>query len=107
MVDYGKFKHRVTLQSVSHVVADGGRKTTTWPDIATVWARIDPAALGPQIRGDRLDFPVSHKVTVPYAAAYRATRRIIFGSRVFMVNSQVNPDEESRLLVFECEEGTN
>ncbi len=107
MVDFGKLKHRITLQSVSRVVAEGGRKTTTWPEIATVWARVEPTALGPVTRGERLDFPVSHKVTVPYSFSYRATRRIVYGSRVFLVNSQVNPSEENRVLVFDCEEETS
>ena len=107
MVDYGKLKHRVTLQSVSRVVAEGGRKETTWPTIATVWARVEPSALGPITRGERLEFPVSHKVTVPYSASYRATRRIVFGNRVFLVNAQVNPGEENRVLVFNCEEESN
>lgn len=98
-------RHRVTLESQSVLIGDGGRKTVTYPAIATVWAAIEPKAQSPVVRGDQLDFPVTQQITVRYAANYTAARRITLSSRVFWVRAVINPGALDEYLIFNTEEG--
>lgn len=100
----GKMRHRVVLQSRATVVGDGGRKTTTYADIATVWASIEPQALDAEISADRLEFMVAFTITCHFSKDYLDTRRIGFGSRVFTVKSVLNPGETNEKLIFRAEE---
>jgi SPP1 family predicted phage head-tail adaptor len=100
----GRLRHRVTLQSVSSTIGDGGRKTKTYTAIAEVWAAIEPAHQPPQVRGNKIEYPVSHKITTRYSALYGGARRILYGTREFDVHSLINPGEKNTSLVFRCEE---
>lgn len=99
--------HRVSLQSVSTSVGDGGRKVKNYSPIATIWAAIEPSQQSAQFRGGQTQFGVSHLVTTRYDAAYEGARRIIFGVRVFEVRSMINIDEKNQYLLFQCEEISN
>jgi SPP1 family predicted phage head-tail adaptor len=100
----GKMRHRVVLESRSTVVGDGGRKTITYAEIATVWVSIEPQALDAEISADRLEFAVAFTITCHFSKDYLDTRRIRFGSRIFTVKSVLNPGEANQKLVFRAEE---
>lgn len=100
----GKMRHRVVLESISTVIGDGGRKTTNYAEIATVWAAIVPQALDAEISADRLEFGVAFTITCHFSKDYLDTRRIRFGSRVFTVKSVLNPGEANEKLIFRAEE---
>lgn len=102
----GSRRHRVILDGRSTVKGDGGLKTVTYLEIASVWARIEPRPLPPERQGEALTFPVAHRITVPFAAAYRAARRIRLGQRIFHVRSVTDPGEAHAELIFDCEETT-
>lgn len=103
--DIGKMRHRVTLEGQSSVVGDGGQRDVSYPVIATVWASIEPSPHAPVLRGEHIDYPVTHLIAVRYAAAYLAARRITLGARIFWVRSTINPGEKNEFLIFNAEEG--
>lgn len=105
ITDIGKMRHRVTLQSQASTTGDGGQRNVTYPDIATVWAAIEPSPHAPVLRGDHLDYPVTHIISLRYAPAYLAARRITLGARIFWVRSSINPGEKNEFIVFNAEEG--
>lgn len=96
--------HRITLQSLDTMVGDGGRKVENFTTIATIWSAIVPTQTPPRHSGNKTEFSIGHEITVRYAPAYEAARRIIFGVRVFKVHSKINIGEKKQLLVFRCEE---
>lgn len=105
ITDSGKMRQRVTLEGQSSTVGAGGQRDVTYPAIATVWAAIEPSPHAPVLRGDHLDYPVTHIISLRYAAAYLATRRITMNGRIFWVRSTINPGEKNEFLVFNAEEG--
>lgn len=101
---FGSRQHRVSLLAPEVSIGEGGRKITTWVEIAKVWAALKPTALPAQQRAERMDYPISHQVTLPYSAPYLAARRIDYGSRRFSVKSVINVDEANVTIIFQCEE---
>lgn len=100
----GKMNHRVTLQSSQVTIGDGGRKTTVYADIATVWAAIEPQVLDGVITADHIEFPVFFTITCHFSKDYLDARRIRYGSRTFTVKSALNLSENNSHIVFRTEE---
>lgn len=103
---YNNLKHRVSLFERLQVLGEGGRKTVTWQLISKVWSDLKPKPLGAVQRAERMEYPVTHTVLVPFHESYLATRRIDYGSRQFVVKSTINLMEENRWIEFQCEEET-
>ena len=95
---------RVALEGRIETVGAGGLKSLSYPSVASVWAAIEPVPQQAEMRGGRLHMPVSHRITIPYHASYRATRQVRYGARVFEVVSLFNPHEASERLVLHCQE---
>ncbi len=103
---YNNLKHRVSLYERLQVIGEGGRKTVTWQLISNVWADLKPKPLGAVQRAERMEYPVTHTLMVPYHSSYLTTRRIDYGSRQFVVKSTINVNEENHWIQFQCEEET-
>jgi SPP1 family predicted phage head-tail adaptor len=99
--------HKVTLKNTTTTIGDGGQKIETYVPIATIWAAIEPSHNAPQFSGGKTEFPINHQITTRHASEYEATRRIVFGVRIFEVKSRVNMGEKNQYLVFNCEELSN
>lgn len=104
-VKAGRLRHRVTLQSAADTADGGGGFTTTWSDVATVWAAIEPLAARERLFAQQLENPVTHRVTIRYRAGVTATMRLKFGARVFNIRGVINAGERDRTLELLCEEG--
>jgi len=100
----GHMRHRVSLEGLISIKGEGGAKQHSYISIAEVWATIRPAHHHPQVRGNKMEYPISHEIIVRYAANYKGARRIVFGGRLFDVRSTINPGERNTFLVFRCEE---
>lgn len=63
----GKLRHRVTIQRPVNVQdADDGAMVTTWQDVATVWAAIEPLSAREFIAAMAEDSKVSTRITMRY-----------------------------------------
>ena len=104
MTAIGDLRHRVTLESISDVIGDGGQKTRSYPVIANVWAELKPTQTPVRTRADRIEYIATYSITCPNSITYLPTRRITLGARTFKVQSIINLNEDQRFLVFQCEE---
>ncbi len=104
-VKAGRLRHRVTLQSAADTADGGGGFTTTWSDVATVWAAIEPLKSRERLFAQQLENPVTHRVTIRYRAGVTAKMRLEFGARVFNIRGVINAGERDRTLELLCEEG--
>lgn len=102
----GKMRHRVTLKNQpTTAVGAGGVISQTEDVIATIWGRVQPTSGVQTNAHDRLEYPVSHIVTVRYQAEYKSARFITHDSRSFKVLGVQEEEERGRWLVFNCQEG--
>ncbi|MFQ5783607.1 MAG: phage head closure protein [Alphaproteobacteria bacterium] len=101
----GALRHRVALQSAVETADGGGGFGVAWSDVATVWAAIEPLKGTERLRAQRLENPVSHKVTIRYRGGVTAAMRLKFGTRIFDIRAVINPRERNQRLELLCEEG--
>ena len=105
----GPMRHRVILQSPAGSRDAVGERTTTWTDVDTVWADIQPLTVRDQLLADQAYGLVSHKVLVRYSSTISAidhSWRVKFGTRILVLNAPPrNIGERNRTLELLCLEG--
>ena len=76
--------------------------------MATVWAAVEPLGVRESFLAAQAQSSTTHKVTIRYSsdvAAVVASWRVLFGSRVFVVDGARNVDERNVDIVLMCTEG--
>lgn len=105
----GKLNKRVLLQSPGGTRDAVGERTTTWSDVATVWAQIEPLSVKEQIAAAQARGSVTHKILIRYSATVVAIThawRVKYGTRIFTVDGPArNINEGNRYLELICIEG--
>ena len=108
MVQAGKLKHRVVIQSIVNIPDTYGGNVETWVDIATVWASVEPAATKRGAaefwQGQQLNMALAYVVTIRYLESITHIDRVKFGTRIFKIHAVINPSEGRRELQLMCEE---
>ncbi len=112
MTTRGELNKPMTLQREVETATEGGARDRTFEDITQVWGKIRTIRLAPIVRADRIEYPVIHRITVPWSPDYTEARRITYEgpnsvARTFSVQSWFDEDEAHEFLFFECEELQN
>jgi len=110
-LDFGKWKHRVSVQSPSNTLDAYGQQATTWSTIATVRADIVPSSGIEKQRASMVNASLTHSVAVRYSPLFlpaitAAAYRILYGARVLNITSVVDVNEEHIFILFDCVEGS-
>lgn len=102
-VDIGELRHRITLQGPPVKQADGmGGGRLLWPDVATVWASIEPARANERFRHSQIESETTHVITIRYRAGVTSAMRVQFGSRFFRILGVRTPSEIKSHLLLDC-----
>ena len=105
----GNLRHRVTLQSPTGSRDSVGERTTTWTDVSTVWASVNPLTARELIAAGQVQSELSHRVCIRHSssvAAIDASWRVLFGSRILVVAAPPrNIEEGDREIELLCSEG--
>lgn len=102
----GALRHRIILQQRTQVSSATGAKTETWNDVAPLRAEIKPHAARELSAADNRYQETSHQITIRYRAGVSAQMRVLFGSRVFQIETVINSMERNRWLHLLCQEIT-
>src|SRR4051812_18696585 len=102
----GKMRHEIRLQSQVRTPDGAGGVTTTWSDVMTIWAQIEPKTSLKRFFADRLEQNISHVITTRFADGVDTKMRALFGSRVFQIHGVVNVEELGAWMILHAEEGT-
>lgn len=101
----GQLRHRVTIQKKNGGTNDGGGNITpNWENVATVWAKVEPAAFEKVQAGQSVQ-QITHTVTIRYRADLTATCRLVFNGRILDIKYITNTNERNREMVISCLEG--
>ncbi len=111
-VAIGELNRRVRLQQRSSSLDTFGQQSTTWSDLATVWARIEPLTSREAFSAGGVQSEVTHTITVRNRSELADPRtaaalRILWGSRIFNLTPWMNPDMRSRFLEIHATEALN
>lgn len=107
----GKLRHLLSLQR--RAVAkdpDTGAVSETWPEVAKVWASIEPLSAREFVAAQGVQSEVTTRITIRYRSDVNATMRLEYAARGVIYNIQgVLPDKGSGLeyLTLPCSEGAN
>lgn len=105
----GQLRHSVILQRPGGTRDVVGARNTTWTDVATVRAAVEPLSGREEFLAAQREASTTHKVTLRYASALAgmdATWRVKFGERVFVIDAPPRDVlERRRTIELMCTEG--
>jgi len=101
----GKFRHFITLQGKGTTRDSGGRISSGFSTIASVYANVVPKSGKEVYKQGKLIGSVTHEITIRYRTDITNASRISFNNKFFNIRSIINIDERDRYLKLMCEEG--
>lgn len=112
VVAVGEMNRRVKLQQRSSSTDTFGQQSTTWSDLATVWARIEPVSSREYYGAQAVQVEITHRITLRYRSELADPRaaaalRVLWGSRIFNLRGPLNVDLRSRFVEIDASEGLN
>lgn len=100
-MESGKLRHRVTIQTATEAQDAHGQAIKTWADTTTVWASIEPLRGREYIEARQNTARVTHRIRMRHRSL-DVGQRITHASRVFNIESVINPAERDQLLEVMC-----
>jgi SPP1 family predicted phage head-tail adaptor len=104
----GQLRHRVTFQRPGGTIDAVGERQTTWTNVATVWAFVEPIATREQFIAAQANSFSTHRVKTRYCSEISevdASWRLLFGSRIFVLEGNpINKDERNKEYEILCVE---
>lgn len=104
----GSMRITVIVQSPTGSRDSVGERTTSWTNVATVRARVEPLRANELIAAGQANMSVTHKVTLRYDSAISSMSvgwRLTYGSRYFIIDGVRNIGERNRTYELLCTEG--
>ena len=91
MTDAGPLRHRIRIETPTETRDATGGVTLVWTEKARRWASIRPLNGVELIQARAVHADVTHRVLIRHLPGMTPKDRIVFGSRVFDVQSAVDP----------------
>lgn len=107
-MDCGRFVHSIILRSPGGVRDAVGERSTTWTNVATVYASINPLTARELFLAGQQQMNVTHKIMIQYDSTIAAIDNdwtVLFGSRVFVITGIRNINEMNEMVELLCSEG--
>ena len=98
-------RHKEEIQELIETQDAIGNQMYEWAKVGEAWAAIEPLKGEEYFAAATIQAQISHKVTMrPPGIEITPAHRIIFGSRIFEIESVINVEERNRELVLMCVE---
>ncbi|WP_182655590.1 phage head closure protein [Stenotrophomonas lacuserhaii] len=92
----GELRHRVLIQQQVTTRDEDGVQTTSWVEVATVWASVEPLSAREFIQSGQTQAAVTARITIRYREGLLPTMRIVHRGQVFNIAGLL-PDKASGL----------
>ena len=100
----GRLRHLIIIEE-SMVSRDSfGAEVCEWIQFAKVWAEVSPVSGREFAFLKQVNAEVTTKITIRYLAGLTTEMRVLFGDRIFEIESVINPEEKSISLLLMCRE---
>ena len=94
-MDAGRLRHRVIIERQSHSQdATTGEVTTSWVEVASVWAAIEPLSAREFIQSQAVQSKVTARIVIRYRSGIDSSMRINHNGRYYNIHG-VLPDKDS------------
>jgi len=105
MVDAGKYRHRVTLQSKIVTRDAMGGEAIIWTDVATgVPARVEALSGRALMTAQQAQSEVSARILLRFRADIQPDWRVVHGADVYAIHAII-PDVEGVEINLQCAKG--
>ncbi len=109
MIDPGRRNKQVTIQQKvtgSPAQNSYGEPQTSWEAVATdIWAAVEPIQGREFWAQQQVQSEVTVRVRIRYRSDIDAGMRVIYGSRILVIESVIDPKEAHEELQLMCSEG--
>ena len=108
----GRLRKSVRFQTRNPSVDSFGQQVTSWTDVFSTRASIEPLSAREQFAAQAVQSEISHRITVRYRTELAnptavAAMRVVFGTRVFNIVGALNIDERHAIVEISATEGLN
>lgn len=100
----GRMRHRIRIQRLGQARNEFGEPEDHWEDVATVWSSIQPVSGREFMEALKAQAEVTHRVTIRYTPAVKASMRVLFGDRVLDILHILDAWEQHREMTLLCKE---
>lgn len=99
----GSLRTRVLIQKRPTGYNEYGERSSTWTDVATVWASVVPTRGNEQFAAEQHEGVTTFTVKMRYRNDVGPTNRLMFDNgRILDIQSAVNVDRRSEQLELTC-----
>lgn len=100
----GKLRHLIIIEESIPSRDSFGAEVSEWIQFAKVWADVSPVSGREFASFKQINAEITTKITIRYIAGITTEMRILFGDRVFEIDSVINPEEKNISLLLMCKE---
>lgn len=100
----GDLRHRVTIQKQTADTDSFGDEQNVWQDIATVWAAVEPLRGREFFQSQKENAETTVRIRIRYRNGITQDMRVVFGDKVYEINSIIDIDERHTELQLMCQE---
>ena len=104
-IDPGEMVHRVAIQAQTQAQDALGGQTETWNTVLTIMAALATTASKELYQTGQFTGQVTHRVSIYWPGAGIAIlggMRVVYGSRIFIVQTVENVQERNCILLLHC-----
>ena len=94
----GNLKHKIEIQSLTETSNDFGETVEVFSTFKIIKASITPIAGKEYFSSKQVNAQVTHKIECRYVPSVLPTMQIVFGTRVFSIESITNIREANKTL---------
>ena len=98
----GDLNQRITLQSKAAGVDALGQDSTTWSDVATVWAQAQPIRGREYFAAGQTQSEVSVRFRIRYRSGIDSTMRVLWNSQAHDIESVIDVNGARVALELMC-----
>jgi SPP1 family predicted phage head-tail adaptor len=95
----GRLRHRVTVERRSEALDELGQRNNVWTAIATAWAKVRPLSGREFLSASGVRAEITHEITMRYPIDVKPKDRVLFGLRLFDIDSVFTVDERNRYVI--------
>lgn len=99
-----RLRNKVTIQTPTETVDSYGDVTTTWATFAITWASIVPLNGTEFYQARQADSFVNVRIRIRHIDNITTKMRVLWGSRVYDIDSIINPMERDKEIILMCRE---
>lgn len=100
----GELRHRVTIQKNQPIRNSYGEMEDAWINFATVWASIEGISGREYFMAHQTQAQTDYRIKMRYIDGVKPSMRVIYGVRIFNIQSVLDPDGRRKELHLMCKE---